>query len=247
MDTKKNVGYLEKLKWKSSFSRNDLLEAITSLGSDMGEALFKATLQKLLKSEAIVRVGRNAYCIPDTNVHIYNYNYSDLACEVAKQVAKDFPYLDFTIMEYIQLNAFVNHQLAHNIIFLSVEADLGNFVFDKLKEIYPGKVLIYPTPDIFHQYWYDGMIVIEKLVSEAPMGVKQRWHTRLEKLLVDVMTDPLLIDSISEAERPVIYENAFEQFIIDESCLFRYANRRGAGEKIRDFIKYKTTVKLKKV
>ena len=46
---------------------------------------------------------------------------------------------------------------------------MGGFVFDTLKKKYPGKVLINPTSEIYHLYWYDDMIVIEKLVSEVNM------------------------------------------------------------------------------
>lgn len=73
-----------------------------------------------------------------------------------------------------------------------------DFVFDSLKEKYQGKVLINPTVDIYHQYWSDNMIVIIKLTTEAPKGKKESWHTRLEKILVDIMSEPLLIASISE-------------------------------------------------
>lgn len=246
MESNMSMQYLKKLRYKSSFSRTELHEAMKDCGIEAGDALLKARLQKLLKAGDIVRVGRNAYCVPNDNMHVYKHNYSELACEVAKLVTTDFPYLDFTIMDYIQMNAFIDHQMAHNIVFLSIEADLGDFVFDHLKERYPGKVLINPTPEIFHRYWYDDMIVIEKLVSEAPLGVHEKWHTRLEKLLVDVLTDPLLINSINKAEQPTIYENAFEQFVIDESCLFRYAKRRGVEKKVRAFIKNETKVQLRK-
>lgn len=114
-----------------------------------------------------------------------------------------------------------------------------------MKEKYPGKVLINPTLEIYHQYWYDGMIVIGKLVSEAPMGQNEKWNTRIEKLLVDVITNPILLSSISEKELTNIYEEAFAKYAVDESCMFRYAKRRGAEKKIREFIKKNTNVQLR--
>ena len=53
------------------------------------------------------------------------------------------------------------------------------------------------------------MIVVGKLVSEAPMGQKEKWNTRIEKLLVDVMTNSILLSSVSETELTSIYEEAF--------------------------------------
>ena len=236
---------LKFLENKTAFSRSELMETMRENGKAVSEASFKLKLQKLLKEGAIVRVGRNKYCVVKDGVKIYSYEYSDDAKDVAGILKKKFPSLDFTVMDFVQLNEFVNHQLAHNVIYVSVEADLGDFVFDTLKEKYPGKVLINPTPEIYHQYWYDGMIVIGKLVSEAPMGQKEKWNTRIEKLLVDVMTNAILLSSVSEAELTNIYEEAFAKYVIDESCMFRYAKRRGAEKKIREFIKKNTHVQLR--
>ena len=192
--------YLKLLENTMTFSRADLKERIEESGKAISEASFKLELQKLLKEGAIVRVGRNKYCVAKDGVEPYTCEYSDDAKAVAKILNEKFPYLDFTIMDFVQLNEFVNHQLAHNVIHVSVEEDLGEFVFDALKEKYPGKVLINPTPEIYHQYWYDGMIVVGKLVSEAPMGKKEKWNTRIEKLLVDVATNAILLSSVCEAE-----------------------------------------------
>ena len=237
--------YLKLLENKTTFSRTDLMETIRENGKTISEASFKLELQKMLKAGTIVRVGRNKYCEAKNGVGIYAYEYSDDAKAVAEILKKKFPYLNFTIMDFVQLNEFVNHQLAHNVIHVSVEEDLGEFVFDELKEKYPGKVLINPTPEIYHQYWYDGMIVVGKLVSEAPMGQKEKWNTRIEKLLVDVITNSILLSSVSETELKNIYEEAFNKYVIDESCMFRYAKRRGAEKKIREFIKEKTNVQLR--
>lgn len=117
----------------------------------------------------------------------YRHEYSEEACAAARAIREAFPAVEFTIFELVQLNEFVNHQLAHNVLFLSVEDDIIDFVFDLLKEQFPGKVLLDPTPELYHQYWYDGMIVLNKLVTEAPRGNEEAWHTRLEKMLVDLV------------------------------------------------------------
>lgn len=97
-------------------------------------------------------------------------------------------------------------------------------------------MLINPTIDIYHQYWTDNMIVIVKLITEAPKEQVKSWYTRLEKILVDIMSEPLLSATIGEAEYPGIYMDAFERYYIDEKCLFRYANRRKSTKKIKELI-----------
>lgn len=237
--------YLKILENEKSFSRSELMETMKNDGKNISEASFKVELQKLLKEGSIIRVGRNAYCVAKDGVEVYSYEYSDDAKNIAKILKQKFPLLNFTIMDFVQLNEFLNHQLAHNVIFVSVEDDLGSFVFDALKEVYPGKVLINPTPEMYHKYWYDDMIVIGKLISESPVGQQEKWNTRIEKLLVDLITNAILKSSVSESELPNIYEEAFAKYAIDESCMFRYAKRRGAEKKIREFIRDNTNVELR--
>lgn len=237
--------FLNDLKEKACFSRKDLRNAMCRSGEAVSDALFKYRLQELLKNGEIIRVGRNAYCIPAASIYPYEYDYSDEAKKIAGKMQEHFPYLEFMIFELVQLNEFVNHQLAHNVIFVSVENELGDFVFDMLKESYPGKVLLNPTAEIYHQYWYDDMIVVERLVTEAPKDKRNIWASRIEKILVDIQTDEILLSALSKSEYPNIYEEAFQKYTIDESCLFRYAKRRGAEKKIMDFIRIKTNIRLR--
>jgi len=228
-----------------SFSFGDFFAASKNSGSPLGEASMRKKLQSLLKDGEIIRVGRNAYCIPTNAVRRYHYEYSEIARSIAQVICDTYPSLNFTIFELIQLNEFVNHQLAHNALFLSVEEDLSDFVFETLKEHFPGKVLLDPTPELYHKYWYDDMIVIEKLVTEAPLGCAEPWHTRLEKLLIDLISDPLLMETVSESEIPVILEDAFAKYVIDESRLFRYAKRRGAENRFKTIVREKTNIALR--
>ena len=89
------------------------------------------------------------------------------------------------------------------------------------------------------------MIVLGKLTTEAPKGQKASWHTRLEKMLVDIMAEPLLLASISRAEYPHIYEDAFDRYIVDEKGLFRYATRRKVTKKIKELIRKETDIVLR--
>lgn len=237
--------FFEGIKNKKCFSRQEVLQSFRKGGFELSDASFYKKFTMMIKEGEFVRAGNGVYCFPEKDVRPYEHEYSDLAVEVAALIQEQYPLLDFSIMELIQLNDFVNHQLAHNVLFLSVEADIMEFVFDMLKERYFGKVFINPTPEIYHQYWSDNMIVVNKLVTEAPKSTAISWHTRLEKLLVDIVADPLLLDSISGSEYPGIYEDAFSMYVIDESCLFRYAARRTVDKKIKELITEKTNITLR--
>ena len=237
---------LEKLCDANSFSRKELYRAMLDCGLFVSEASFRYKLQKLIDSGDIISVGHNAYyVVKEDNTRYYHHNYSEQATSIVAIVSKKYPNVKFSVFELVQLNEFLNHQLAHNVIFVSVEKIFGDFVFDTLKETNPGRVLIYPTPDTFHQYWYSDMIVIKKLVTEAPNNRKCPWAARLEKILVDIMADPLVINSISASEYPNIYIDAFQKYIVNENCLFRYAKRRGVENEILQLIKNETKISLR--
>ena len=237
--------YYDGLLDVTRFTRKELLESFRMAGYMLSEASFYKKVEELVKNGQIVRVGRNVYRLPDNKRLAYEYKYSELAEEVAREIAQQYPYVNFSIFEFIQLNDFVNHLIAHNVIFLSVEAEIMDFVFETLRDKYPGKVLINPTVEIYHQYWSDDMIVLGKLTTEAPKGQKASWHTRLEKMLVDIMAEPLLLASISRAEYPHIYEDAFDRYIVDENGLFRYASRRKVTKKIKELIRKETDIVLR--
>lgn len=231
-----NLQYLGTLSCQNSFSRDDLRVAMNNYGKKISEASFKSKLQLLINAGKIVRVGRNAYCIPSDGLRKYSYEHSEQSEDVAGRLQENHPYLGFTIFELVQLNEFMNHQMAHNALFVSVEGDLGGFVFDTLQAAYPGKLLINPNTNTYHQYWSSDMIVIGKLVTESPKNREIPWAARLEKVLVDIIADPLLSSTVSESEYPGIFRNAFSKFVVDESCLFRYAKRRSSDGKIYQLI-----------
>ena len=237
--------YYDGLLDVTRFTRKELLESFRMAGYMLSEASFYKKVEELVKNGQIIRVGRNVYSLPDDKQLTYEYKYSELAEEVAQEIAQQYPYVNFSIFEFVQLNDFVNHLIAHNVIFLSVEAEIMDFVFETLRDKYPGKVLINPTVEIYHQYWSDNMIVLGKLTTEAPKGQKASWHTRLEKMLVDIMAEPLLLASISRAEYPHIYEDAFDRYIVDENGLFRYASRRKVTKKIKELIRKETDIVLR--
>lgn len=231
-----NLNCLGGLKDKSSFTRQDLLQSFHDGGYLISDVSFNKKIMSMLKKGEIVRCGRNLYCLPQNEKRVYIHEYSELANELVKIMKEHYPLLDFCICEKYQLNQFVNHLIAKNTIFLSVEAEAMDFVFMTLREYYPGKVLVNPTCDIFHRYWCENMIVITKLITEAPKGLSEKWHTRLEKLLVDVVSERLLVKTIGGSEYSYIFNDAFMYFVIDEKCLFRYARRRGCEQKIRNLV-----------
>jgi len=113
----------ENLTTENQFSRSEYFAAIEKeTGKTSSEALAYA-LRKDLANGEIIRIGRNKYS-SQKNKLIYNPTYSEEAYCVAMEIKTEYPDVDFRIFEMIQLNSFVNHQIAHNTIFISVENDV---------------------------------------------------------------------------------------------------------------------------
>lgn len=228
-------------------TRRDLFEYYQINKKIKTESTLKNYLLKDLKSGKIARAGRNKYFFNKKKLLKYNYVYTDKAKNISTKIKQKYPNITFCTFELYQLNEFLNHQVAHNIIFVSVERNLEAYIFEFLKELYPGKVFLNPSSKIVEQYWSDNMIIIKKLISEAPLKKDDSWSTRIEKILVDIFTDKIIKNIISFNEYSKLYEDIFKSYIVDETSMFRYAQRRKAKDKIKNFIIANTNIKLKAV
>ena len=217
------------------FNKKTFFDTITDNVGVLSKSTLEKYLKKYLESGEIVRIGRNAYCARG-KLKDYEYDYSDIAVHIAKILKEDFYDLDFRISELYQMNRFLNHQIAHNVIFVFVEKELCISAFERLKKEYEGNILNYRRED---------MIVVRNLLTESPKGKKEVWHTGLEKLLVDIFSEKLIKAMFSESEYPAIYETAFNSYVVDESQMFRYAKRRKSADKIKKFIQEETDAKLR--
>ena len=225
----------EPISDKSIFSRNDYYKIlIDKYGIDSRNALSYA-LRRDLADGIIVHVGRDQYSYPQGK-RVYSHNYSDEAARIAEEIHSHYAEVDFQIFELTQLNAFVNHLIARNTIFVAVENDAIDYVFETLRNIYPGQTMLKPTVDDYYRYLVDDQIVVGRLPSETPTGTPEPWMSKLEKILVDVSVDKLLSRIVSESEYDYIFQEAFNRYILDFKAMWRYAGRKGALTKFRSIL-----------
>lgn len=201
--------------------------------STAGELTY--SINRAIAEKRIIHIGRNQYVYANDK-RTYRHNYSEAASKTASEIIKEYPSVDFRIFELTELNTFVNHQLAHNTIFVFVENYLVDYVFDSLRRKHPGRVMLKPSVNDYFRYLVDDMIVVLRLPSESPKGIVCPWNSRLETILVDVSVDKLLSRIVSRGEYRNIFETAFELYNIDKKAMFRYSNRRGARSKFRNIL-----------
>lgn len=225
------------------FDHTTLFKKLATLKPGLSKASYYRLVKNMVADGELIKIGRDTYCVPESGISIYRHGYSDLAQGLAKDVNEQHPLVDFRIFETVQLNVFLNHLIGKNVIFLFVEEPYGEFLFSEIRDRYNNNVLINPTIDVFNQYWNENMIVIGKLPTESPKGREAFWHTEIEKLLVDIISENLIAESFSESEYRGMYEMALSQYVVDERQMFRYARRRGVEKKVRAFWEKETSVK----
>ena len=226
-----------------SFSRSEFeIEMNKVYGLNVQQS--KYDLQKKLDKGTVVRAGWNQYSA-NADKRRYSHSYSPEAIDVVATIERNYYDVNFRIFELSQLNQFVNHLVAHNTVFVSVENDMVDFVFDTLNRTYPGRVMLKPSLEMYYRYLQDNEIVVTRLPSESPRGFEHPWETRIEKILVDILVDKLIGKIVPEGEKEGIIDGAYNNCLVDEATMIRYAKRKGAAEKLRKSLeKYGRTVYL---
>lgn len=174
---------------------------------------------------------------------IYQYPHSLEYQELERVITDSYPLLNFQMWELIQMNDFVNHQIAKNVVFIEVEVILVDTVYEMLHEKYP-YAMIQPNIDTFYKQRAPGTdIVVQKLITEAP--TPSIGHSSpLEKILVDLLSKKLSGNLIEKSEYPRIFEDIFRKYTIDETRMLRYAKRRNLYNVLLSFIETQTNIRL---
>lgn len=231
---------------QNAIGKDEIFEIALTENMALKKSSIFWVINKMLETGLLIKVGRNKYCANQScrAKRSYEYEFSEDLQEIVKVVSEEFPLMEFQVWEAIQFNYFVNHQIAHNTFFIEVETMLENAVYEFLKERFGHNVLLKPNLEICTIYAEGGTMIVQNLISEASVNRKCPHGVLLEKLFVDMMVDKLVTMFVSPGEFADIYENAFAAYVIDESKFFRYARRRNAEKKIRDFIHENTKIKL---
>lgn len=227
-------------------SKEDILEIAYLQQIDIKESSVFWLIRQLIESGILVRTGRNHYCRAEEAKKRREYSYcpSEYLSQVVDFLEKEYPLMEFQAWEAIQFNYFVNHQIAHNTLFVEVENMLQGSVYESLRDKFGGKVLLKPSVDIYTLYAENNTIVVLNLVSETPSNKRMAHRVLLEKLLVDMMCNKLIPMFVPKSEYADIYEEAFSKYVIDETKLFRYARRRNAEKRLRTYLKEETKAQI---
>ena len=219
---------------ESNFSRKDLRAVIREKDPDYNFNNLSTLLESYLQKNLIKKVDKDKYTVI-TDKKPYSYPLSEKLKEIRVFLEEQYPLIKFQVWEFTQLNEFLNHLLANKTYIVEVESIFAESFFEVLKKKYDN-VLLKPTSDDFYHYATWETIVVKNLVSESPTEIDTPHQIRLEKLLVDLVVDKFTSSLINNSEIYDIYEYCFNQYLIDERKLMRYARRRNAQNKIKEIL-----------
>ncbi|MCD7954606.1 MAG: hypothetical protein LUG93_02375 [Lachnospiraceae bacterium] len=226
------------LKTGKAMSRQDICDIAKNVDDTFRDTLLRNLIEELMSSGTITRIGRNCYIkTSESQNHKKNYNgmYSERASELIQIVGDDFPLLAFQVWELRWLNEFLNHLVGENIIFLDIERDGCEFVYEELRDKYDGELLLKPDAEQIYRYGKDGTIVIGRLVTEAPQG-SAKASAPLERIMVELEANKVLRSLISTGEIPQIIRDMYDKYQVDSIKLLRYASRRNKKDAMMEVL-----------
>ena len=230
-----------------AITRQEILELVREIEPEFREGQMKRLLVYMIETSKIEHVGHNRYrkIMGRVNKAKYENSYSDTAQKIITIMEEEFPLVDYRVWELNWLNEFVNHQLGRNYIFLEVEKEGCEFIFERIMSEFEGKVLLRPDQDQITRYGANDSIIIDRLISESPKGKAEEYNLTPEKLIVDLFANKRLKGMLSMGDYPEALETIFAMYEVDQVKMFRYARRRNKEKELREFLQSKTNVELK--
>ena len=221
---------------RESFRFAELLAYLNGL-FEISRVTLSWYLKEMVKENALFKLGRGIYTAKRVGTKEYSPRLSKKAVQIAKALAKEFPFVTVSVLDGEVLADFQHHLSTNNIHYIEVDRDAMESVFHSLKQkglpIYlnPSKDFVYNNIDLAKEAF-----IVKPLVSESPLieygGVKT---PRLEKILVDVLCDDDM-DYLHGNEWYRMFDNANEKYAVNRTMMLRYASRRNAKETIEKAI-----------
>ena len=191
----------------------------------------RKVLMRLVNSGKLIRPSRGVYLKPNKGVFLPQVSRDVM--EMYQTIKNKYPFTKVCVYEGPWISPLLHHMASNQTIYIDVEKDASEFVFDHLKS---DGVNAYYKPDEDMVYRYINLdernVFVKNLVSEAPLqkidGIPV---STLEKILVDIYCDQDF-SYLQGSEYVRIAENAMTIFNINKTKLFRYAKRRGVKEEL---------------
>lgn len=219
------------------FTRKELIANFKSLDQIDSPGTFSEQLNRLLKSGQLVRVERGVYKIPDDAKKNFSVICSEDMRRINQQIKNQFPFVDYCLWPASTLMPYLHHIPNLNLLFVDVEREVAESVFNLLNSDRNNKVFLLPTLTEIERYISsNNAIIIRQLISESPLQLVEGINTpTIEKVLVDIVGD-VEFSFMQGSEINYVYSTIFERLNVNKNKLLRYATRRGRKEEVEKLI-----------
>lgn len=210
-----------------------------SLEPGVKESTVNWRIYSLVRKGILKRIGRGRF-VHGPQIEYVPYIPGDIRT-LHNKLKLSFPFLDYCIWTSSLFNEFMLHQPGRFFFMVEVEKDASESVFYFMKQK-KYSVFLEPTRELLNRYVPDEKEtwIVKSLVTEAPVkNISGVPSTTIEKLLVDLFCDTIVLDAQQGAEKDRIFEGVFEKYTVNENRMLRYADRRRNKDA---FNKYLNTV-----
>jgi hypothetical protein len=221
-------------------SRKQLLARVATQNPTLKEATLDVYLHRLAQRNYLVHVGRGQYALPGTSVVVdFTPAVPPQLATLWQEVAAEL-FLDSGCVWTTQwLNDFTTHQLMRTVQVVEVAPEALHSTYYALKDRLGGRVFLQPDARVLELYVAEtpDAVLVLPLVSRAPVQrVAGTPLPRLEKLLVDLLSDPTLFAAYQGEELRTIYRTAAHRYRLDARTLLSYAKRRGKAPALLELV-----------
>jgi len=222
-------------KRQPTFTRKQMLDDFGRSGINFSLNTVMVALRRLVKDGTLAKQGRGKFQLTDAGIKLFTPYFDDEMAKLSDTLTEKFPFLRFCIWSSHDLNRFSHNVLNLNIIWVDVERDGVESVFNALSNYDTDRrVFIRPTETDYDRYVVGTpSIIVRTLISESPLitDAKGRQQITIEKILVDVVKDPDFF-ALQGFDMLRFYNYAHSLCIVNRQKLLRYASRRNCTEEI---------------
>jgi hypothetical protein len=234
---KLQTGKLEnRFKDESVFELADVFAFYNQFEPDVKPTTINWRVYTLVQTGVLQRIGRGKFSLGKGKN--FSPEITPQLKSIYKKIKKEFPYLNVCVWNTSTLNEFMLHQPNRFYYLVEVEKEALESVFYFLRET-KFAVFLEPTSDILQKYLPDNkeVIIVKTLVSEAPLLSVNGVNTgSIEKILVDIFCDEVIFAAQQGSELRTIIGEAFTKYTLNQSKMFRYADRRGKKAAFSEFL-----------
>lgn len=213
----------------------DIVEFYKQFETDVKPTTVNWRVYTLVQMGILQRIGRGKFTLGEGKNYLPEI--SSRMKSIYNKIKRKFPYLNICIWNTFSLNEFMVHQPSRFYYLLEVEKEATESVFYFLRDA-KFTVFLKPREDILEKYLPDEqeVIIVKSLVSEAPLLLVEGINTAsIEKMLVDIFCDDVIFSAQQGSEMRTIFETAFTKYTVNQSKMFRYADRRGKKDSLMKF------------